>query len=461
MNIRRKQVFGKRPGIFRRAAERIVSRIPETRLPTDRKRIEEYLRILHPGEEKPPVREYYVDRLASLLAGAFGGLLFLILAAVFLESDDRRIAGNELERPAYGEEVRETELSLALEGQDQELAIPIQLHPRRLTAARLQELFEDVSRELDARIIGENSSLDEIRTDLNLVSGVEMEEGLVSVEWMLEPSDLVDSTGALLREPEKEGELVHLKAVMGFQGETGTYERYARVYPPVYTEEDALVKSSKKLLEEADQKNPYSAVVKLPEQMNGKEAVWRRPKESVLGSLSILLLILLIGLFVRKTRNVVWQVEQRRRQLILDYPSMVYKLTMLLGAGMTIRGAFFRLAGEYERRKGTKRYVYEEMCMVCHEIHSGVPESVAYEAFGKRCGHAAYRKLGSVLSQNLKKGSQGLVPLLEREALMTLEERRGAVRKLGEEAGTKLLIPMILMLIVVLAILIIPAIMSF
>lgn len=70
-------------------------------------------------------------------------------------------------------------------------------------------------------------------------------------------------------------------------------------------------------------------------------------------------------------------------------------------------------------------------------------------------------KFGSLLSQNLKKGSRGLVELLEQEAENGMEERKSLARKLGEEAGTKLLLPMLLMLILVIVILMVPAILSF
>ena len=62
-------------------------------------------------------------------------------------------------------------------------------------------------------------------------------------------------------------------------------------------------------------------------------------------------------------------------------------------------------------------------------------------------------QLGSVLSQNLKKGARGLTALLEEEALSSMTERKNNARKLGEKAGTKLLFPMILMLGIVMVIL--------
>ena len=50
---------------------------------------------------------------------------------------------------------------------------------------------------------------------------------------------------------------------------------------------------------------------------------------------------------------------------------------------------------------------------------------------------------------------------LEQEAAAGFEERKNEARKMGEEAGTKLLLPMMVMLVLVLVILILPALMNF
>jgi hypothetical protein len=75
----------------------------------------------------------------------------------------------------------------------------------------------------------------------------------------------------------------------------------------------------------------------------------------------------------------------------------------------------------------------------------------------RSCGGYRYRKFGNLLAQNLRKGSRGLTRLLEQEAEDAFEERKSMARKLGEEAGTKMLFPMILMLGAVMLILAFPA----
>ena len=49
------------------------------------------------------------------------------------------------------------------------------------------------------------------------------------------------------------------------------------------------------------------------------------------------------------------QAKERQTQLLLDYPDLMWKLAMLLGAGMSMKGAFWRLSGQYQRER--KRFV--------------------------------------------------------------------------------------------------------
>jgi hypothetical protein len=92
---------------------------------------------------------------------------------------------------------------------------------------------------------------------------------------------------------------------------------------------------------------------------------------------------------------------------------------------------------------------------------SGVPEGLAYVEYGRRCGLREYRKLGTLLEQNMRKGAKGLARLLEQESAESFEQRKNYARQLGEEAGTKLLLPMIMMLLIVMVIIMLPAILSF
>ena len=155
------------------------------------------------------------------------------------------------------------------------------------------------------------------------------------------------------------------------------------------------------------------------------------------------------------------------REMKLDYPQIINKFNLYIKSGMTIRKAWFKIAGEYEKDQKEKEQIsakacgrkkaYEEMVNVMYKISGGASEGECYEEYGIRCNLSEYRKFGMMLSQNLRKGTRGLTELLEREAEDAFEQRKNLAKKAGEEAGTKLMIPLFLMLIIVFAIVIVPA----
>lgn len=157
--------------------------------------------------------------------------------------------------------------------------------------------------------------------------------------------------------------------------------------------------------------------------------------------------------------------EKRSEQLRYDYSEMITKLTLLISAGMTVRRAWERIVKDYQHNiavnAGSRRYVYEEMVESYNQFQAGMSEVYIYESFGKRCNTREYLKFSSILTANLKKGSTDLLRLLELEAIDAYEARKNQAVRYGEQAGTKLMLPMIIMLAIVMAVIMLPAMMSF
>ena len=69
--------------------------------------------------------------------------------------------------------------------------------------------------------------------------------------------------------------------------------------------------------------------------------------------------------------------------------------------------------------------------------------------------------MSALLSQNLRKGSISLSARLKEEADAALKEQINQSRRIGEEVSTRLLIPMVMMLGIVMVMIMIPAFGSF
>lgn len=148
--------------------------------------------------------------------------------------------------------------------------------------------------------------------------------------------------------------------------------------------------------------------------------------------------------------------------MLLDYHEIIYKLTMLLSSGMVLLPAWKRIIEDAERigKDLDERFAYQEMKQTYSEITSGKSEAKSFEDFGRRCKLKPYLRLSALLSQHLKQGSTGLAEQLKSEGREAFLERKLRAKRLGEEAGTKLLLPMFMMLAIALAVIVIPAFLS-
>ncbi len=203
--------------------------------------------------------------------------------------------------------------------------------------------------------------------------------------------------------------------------------------------------------------------VMLPDTVSGNEVryVNRSYKKDYNACYLCLFVICLLPVLWRRERQE--QLKERENQLLLAYPELVNKVMLLLSAGLTVRGSLERICAEYRdriRKGGERKYVYEEVCFSVQEMEHGMSETMALESFGKRCRLLPYLRFASMMNQNIRKGSEGLIGLLEVEAVEAFEKRKEQVKIMGETAGTKLLLPMILMLGVVMVIIVVPAFMT-
>ncbi len=425
-------------------------------------RLRERLCSLHPMERADSlIREYYIERLELLFAvGLFCGLG--ILLACMLGRGQGGKSVTELERNSYGQEEKESSVQVFL-GKEPPETIQVTLGARIYTGEESRKLLKQAADRLEKLILAENPAPDQVTSDLNLVT--EMEDGLIKVSWQADPPYVVDLGGHLDADVlTEEGTPVQLQACLTMQDESLIRTFAVNVKKPAMTEQEKQLEALEDQIERAEKESRTKRTVSLPEKLGNLPVSYREPEApSSWPALALLFPAAAVLLFRRKEAALDQALKDRDRQLQMDYPAVINQLTLLYCAGLTIRDAWFCTALEYgERKKRGKavRYAYEEMLLTCWEMERGVPEAEAYDRFGRRCRLAGYVKLGELLRQNLKKGSKGLVQMLLYESVQATEERKNLAKRLGEEASTKLLIPMFLMLAVVLVILVVPAFLS-
>ncbi len=430
--------------------------------PKETEYVREKQMLMHPGE--PGARlteEYFIKKLGACLAVlTLGMLLSLIIFAADL-NDARRIEDNTIERNDHGGGEKKITLDLYKDGELFQREKTIVVGEKQYTEGETEQVFKEVSKNLDERILGENISVDHIDRDLFLPS--EDEDYPVTIEWLISDHEVLDNSGHIKDSfDDRGGREVKLTAMLSCGSNTEDYDFFIKVFPKYREEEEQLAHDIERYIEEYAKASAAEDRQSLPGNVNGHAISYENSMSHTWIYVLLISALMTAVLYTGRDRELKNEVAKREREMLLDYPEIVSKLTLLLGAGLTLRAAFEKVAMDYKMRTfGRRSYACEEMLITVHRMKSGVSEYEAYLDFGKRCAVRRYTKLGALFSQNIKKGSVGLLNEMEREVHDAFEERKANARKKGEEAGTKLLFPMALMLFVVMIIVIIPAFMAF
>lgn len=144
------------------------------------------------------------------------------------------------------------------------------------------------------------------------------------------------------------------------------------------------------------------------------------------------------------------KLKARREELILDFPAVLSKLTLLVNSGMVMREAWKKVA------YGGERELYVEMQNTLKEMDNGEAEIDAYLNFANRCFVKEIRKFASTMIQNLQKGSSELAMFLKDMSDEMWEEKKHVVKRKGEAAASKLMMPTVLIFIGILILIMVP-----
>lgn len=339
--------------------------------------------------------------------------------------------------------------------------ITMKVAKREFTEEECKNIEAKADMYIKNAFLGENASLEHVTKSLGFPKTIP--DTGIDIQWQWEEKYVDEEGNILYAAIPKEGVEIVVSA-------TAKWNNWKKEYYFPVVLASAKLPFTEVVLSEIRESVETAAVVQstenkiqLPEIVSGRNVRYTnlsKPKDFTVVFLLLAVLVLLPFAWKRQQKEAM---ERREEELMLDYPELVNKVMLLLSAGLTVRGSFERIGAEYGtrlREGAPRRFVYEEVCYTCQEMKNGMTEAKAIEDFGKRCRQLPYLKFTSLLTQNIRKGSDGLTKILEAEALEAFEKRKETVKQMGEKAGTKLLFPMILMLGIVMAIIIFPAFMT-
>ncbi len=439
-----------------------AKKILELKKPSDMDRIRQKQMLLNPARSGSELtEEYYIKKITLVLIFILSGAALSLLMWVSDLRQVHYIEGNVLERNNNGEGEKTVQLDIFA---DDELYLKnksITVSERRYTKEEAEELLNEVKEILCKKILGDNRDPDHIDRDLDLITSIEGYP--FSIEWLISDYTVLDGNGRIRDEVDNEnGTPITLTAILTYDELKEEYVFSVNVFPKYADKEERFADDIDRKIKKYDEMTISYNRQLLPDEADGRKITYRTstPKTSLY--ILIISMIAALAVYFGKDSELEKQVKIREREMLIDYPEIVSKLTLLIGAGLTVKAAFEKTFCDYVKsHKGKMSYAYEEMMITVNCMKSGIPEYEAYLDFGKRCAVKRYVKLGALLSQNIKKGSRELLTELEAEVKEAFEDRKAMAKRLGEEAGTKLLGPMAMMLSVVMIIVIVPAFLSF
>lgn len=144
------------------------------------------------------------------------------------------------------------------------------------------------------------------------------------------------------------------------------------------------------------------------------------------------------------------KILKRSEELLYDFSEVVSKLALLTNAGMILKEAWKEIAFN-----GTGTF-YKEMQATIQEMNNGVAEVDAIYNFGTRCILPEIKKFTSTVIQGLVKGNKELTLMLQDQSKEVWNLKKQLVRREGEKANSKLMIPILIMFIGILIMVVVP-----
>lgn len=427
--------------------------------------------------------------------------LLLTILVFFLGLQDGVLKeGFRLPRSGYGGSKQYITLEVSGLTEDTSVPLDITVSPKRYTEEEANAVFREIYDQLEELVVAEGESFANLQHDLRLMT--KLPKYGVQLSWDFYPEldpalaagsvtpdearayyrkyrHLMDSDGTLHNETLPPGTVVtgYLSLIMstdivptGTDGETkylktqyhsAPYRIYVGIVPRALSRYESLLLQLQQAITTEDEGSLGENMLSLPTEIDGQRIYYSEHEDRSYLLLPLLGVIAAMAIYMRQGQARRTEKKQRESLLMLDYSELVSKLMVYIGAGLTVRNALETISQHFDAliARGIKedRPLYHELRTMVIQFRRNMPESEIYLSFGRRVNLKPYTKLVSLIEQNRMNGARNLRAMLELEMEDAFEQRKTTARRLGEEAGTKLLLPLFIMLGIVMIIVIVPA----
>ena len=419
-------------------------------------------KLYRKDELKKEIVKHYFSKIKLCLLVIF---TFTILALlIYITGADRSIKNGQIKRNEKGGINKTVDVDV-YSGKNKIYEKRLQISSKKYSDEEVEKLYLKFDKNIKNEIKGKNKSLDYVTEDL--VFKKKMDGLPFEISYKTNRPLIISSDGKVkiqnLNNTDEE-RIVEISVTAKYEDFEETKLLYVQVFRKDKSSEEALADEIDKAIEHSDFATEDKDFFILPSRVLEKNIVF---KEKKTGSSTLIFMLGILSaavIYFGKDKEINDRIMEINKEMDAEYALLINKFALFYNANMPIKKIWKKICADYEQDRiitGKKKYVYEEMMYTNALMNEGMSEIRAYDEFAKRCSTQKYRLFVNMLKQAVTKGKNDMSLQLINEAREAFTERKNNAKRLGEEASTKLLIPMFMMLMIVMVMIIFPAFYSF
>lgn len=365
----------------------------------------------------------------------------------------------DLKRNPYDgdSKVISAEVRASYEGETQTQHTDITVRPKSLTEKEKKKRINDTKKRLPKLILKDNIGLNNVTSDLNLITS-DPKTG-VDISWQSNNEEIVDEEGQVNSLVESDSKPVVLNADLRIDETMDKLKLTVKFSEPQSGRElsHAIKASIGNAIQKMSESDTGENVVLPDKTPEGVNLTWKADDKSGIVTQVALMIIMGVCVYYNRYRFLNRHIRETKESVTRDFPDFINKLVLLLNAGMVVTAAFEKITDDYKERTIRKKYLYDEFCNMEDNIrfaNSGFLTEL--NDIAQRSGIRDLMRFNTIIVDNIDKGS-ALVEKLQSESNILWTGRIKMAEEKGKLAETKLTFPMVLQLLVLIIITIAPA----
>lgn len=333
-----------------------------------------------------------------------------------------------------------------------ETTVSMDILPVKPGEEECREKYDEFLATLKKTILCENASFEEVRTKLSFPD--EIDGYPFGMEYRVYPKEYISRDGAIIGQPEESVEFsVEINISCDY------FDQTEEIYGILWnseTEEERFERQINAYLQKQNEENRTQKEIVLENTVNGREVSWETKKKSSIPKVITVCVLLEVFIFAKKRVTKHEEEKERKEKIVEDYPEFAMKYALLFNAGLPHMKVLEKIVSD-SKKSGKKGPLYEETEKALHESERGVSSLEALRIMAEKCDVREVKYFTGLICQNIRKGGKDIEKDIKSLAKDSMNIKRDNFKKKAETAGTKLTIPMVILLVIVFVIIMVPA----